>query len=162
MSLVLDEQKISLLLSHIKDDSYTPQTLSIRAGTGKHDLTEASDQAAQLDCQVLEADFRTSDPDQVTTVHFDKPEGWQTIDLRESAGSGGGEDDEGYVPCFRSRLTAQTDTDLTLVPPIFQRAHPCLLGPDHCDCQPSQWQGYAHSWASDLGSRDVNPVRSAL
>lgn len=33
-------QKISIHLSHPKDDSYTPQKISIRAGTGRHDLTE--------------------------------------------------------------------------------------------------------------------------
>jgi hypothetical protein len=40
---------------------------------------------------------------QVTTVHFEKPEGWQTIDLRDSGGGiGGDDDDDGCVPALCS------------------------------------------------------------
>ncbi|BEI84873.1 hypothetical protein CcaverHIS002_0502740 [Cutaneotrichosporon cavernicola] len=49
---------IALLTSHRKDDSYTPSRLSIRAGTGVHDLQE------------------------VRYTEFHKPDGWIVIPLR--------------------------------------------------------------------------------
>ncbi|KLT46467.1 galactose-binding like protein [Cutaneotrichosporon oleaginosum] len=49
---------IALLTSHRKDDSYTPSRLSIRAGTGVHDLQE------------------------VRHTEFHKPDGWIVIPLR--------------------------------------------------------------------------------
>ncbi|KAL7417693.1 anaphase-promoting complex, subunit 10/DOC domain-containing protein [Mrakia frigida] len=71
--------KLSIYLSHPKDDSYTPQKLSIRAGTGRHDLTE------------------------VRLHEVDKPEGWVTIDLRDGAveGEEAEEMEEGQpIPAF--------------------------------------------------------------
>ncbi|CED84300.1 Anaphase-promoting complex (APC), subunit 10 [Phaffia rhodozyma] len=52
--------KVSLHLSHPKDDSYTPQKVCIRAGTGFHDLTD------------------------IRIVEFQKPDGWMTLDLRDA------------------------------------------------------------------------------
>jgi anaphase-promoting complex subunit 10 len=50
-------QKISIHLSFEHDDSYTPSTLSIRAGTGPSDLQD------------------------VRVVTLEKPEGWITFDV---------------------------------------------------------------------------------
>jgi anaphase-promoting complex subunit 10 len=50
-------QKISLLLRFPLDDSYTPSTLCIRAGTGLNDLQD------------------------VKIVTLDKPDGWITFDV---------------------------------------------------------------------------------
>ncbi|KAG9315127.1 galactose-binding domain-like protein [Chiua virens] len=50
-------QKISIYLSWLQDDSYTPSTLAIRAGTGPSDLQD------------------------VRVATFDKPDGWITFDV---------------------------------------------------------------------------------
>jgi len=50
-------QKISVYLSFLLDDSYTPSTLAIRAGTGPSDLQD------------------------VRVATLDKPEGWITFDV---------------------------------------------------------------------------------
>jgi hypothetical protein len=39
-------QAVSLHTSHARDDSYTPSRISIRAGTGLHDLQEVSEAPA--------------------------------------------------------------------------------------------------------------------
>lgn len=78
---------MSLLLSHLKDDSYTPQKLSIKAGTGTHDLTEVRRSLlVSVAGHTRPGLTRSSRPSQVTSVHFEKPEGWQTVDLRDSTG----------------------------------------------------------------------------
>ncbi|KZS99928.1 APC10-domain-containing protein [Laetiporus sulphureus 93-53] len=50
-------QKLSLYLSFPADDSYTPATIAVRAGTGLHDLQD------------------------VRAIHLDKPDGWITFDV---------------------------------------------------------------------------------
>jgi anaphase-promoting complex subunit 10 len=50
-------QKISIYLSWPQDDSYTPSTLAIRAGTGPSDLQD------------------------VRVATLDKPDGWITFDV---------------------------------------------------------------------------------
>lgn len=50
-------QKLSLFLSFALDDSYTPCTISIRAGTGPSDLQD------------------------VRLFALDKPDGWLTFDV---------------------------------------------------------------------------------
>lgn len=50
-------QKISIYLNFSSDDSYTPSTLAIRAGTGPSDLQD------------------------VRVVTLEKPEGWITFDV---------------------------------------------------------------------------------
>ncbi|KAL1745389.1 anaphase-promoting complex subunit 10 [Schizophyllum fasciatum] len=50
-------QKLSLFLSFTEDDSYTPATIEVRAGTGANDL-----QSIQI-------------------INFDKPDGWITFDV---------------------------------------------------------------------------------
>jgi anaphase-promoting complex subunit 10 len=50
-------QKISIYLNYLSDDSYTPSTLAIRAGTGPSDLQD------------------------VRVVTLDKPDGWITFDV---------------------------------------------------------------------------------
>lgn len=90
-------QKVSLLLSHIKDDSYTPQKLSIKAGTSKQDLTEVRNASLATIC-VLRRRWLTKicETSQVMMVQFEKPEGWQTIDLRDAIADDA-EGDERYV-----------------------------------------------------------------
>ncbi|TXT09057.1 hypothetical protein VHUM_02531 [Vanrija humicola] len=70
---------IGLLTSHPRDDSYTPSRVSIRAGTGVHDLQE------------------------VRFEEFSKPDGWVRIPLRplEADGSGG---DGPPVPAHHLRI----------------------------------------------------------
>jgi hypothetical protein len=55
--LLLSLQKLSIYLCYPLDDSYTPATLAVRAGTGTTDLQ---------DCRVLS---------------LDKPDGWFTFDV---------------------------------------------------------------------------------
>lgn len=55
--LISPYQKISIYLSFPQDDSYTPSTLAIRAGTGPSDLQD------------------------VRVVTLDKPDGWITFDV---------------------------------------------------------------------------------
>ena len=50
-------QKISIYLSYPQDDSYTPSTLAIRAGTGPSDLQD------------------------VRVITLEKPDGWITFDV---------------------------------------------------------------------------------
>ena len=50
-------QKVSLLLAHEMDDSYTPASVALRAGTGPNDMQD------------------------VRIAGFDKPNGWIDIDL---------------------------------------------------------------------------------
>lgn len=50
-------QKLSIHLSFLQDDSYTPSALAIRAGTGPSDLQD------------------------VRVVTLEKPEGWITFDV---------------------------------------------------------------------------------
>jgi anaphase-promoting complex subunit 10 len=54
-------QKLSIYLSHPQDDSYTPSTLAIRAGTGPTDLQD------------------------VRIITLDKPDGWITFDVSSEA-----------------------------------------------------------------------------
>ncbi|TFK19695.1 anaphase-promoting complex, subunit 10 [Coprinopsis marcescibilis] len=65
-------QKISILLKFSQDDSYTPSTLAIRAGTGPSDLQD------------------------VRVVTFEKPEGWITFDVSSEPN----EDGDGLAPVF--------------------------------------------------------------
>jgi anaphase-promoting complex subunit 10 len=62
------DQKISIYLSFPQDDSYTPSTLAIRAGTGPMDLQD------------------------VRVATFDKPDGWVTFDVSSEPN----EDGEGW------------------------------------------------------------------
>ncbi|KIY52143.1 galactose-binding like protein [Fistulina hepatica ATCC 64428] len=50
-------QKLSIFLSFPEDDSYTPMTIEVRAGTGSNDL-----QSIQI-------------------INFDRPDGWITFDV---------------------------------------------------------------------------------
>lgn len=50
-------QKLSILLSYPLDDSYTPATLAVRAGTGLSDLQD------------------------VRVISLEKPDGWITFDI---------------------------------------------------------------------------------
>ncbi|KAF4596440.1 anaphase promoting complex subunit doc1 [Pleurotus pulmonarius] len=69
-------QKISIYLSFPQDDSYTPSTLAIRAGTGPSDLQD------------------------VRVVTLDKPDGWITFDVSSEPnedGEGGSKPVHAYV-----------------------------------------------------------------
>ncbi|KAI0782290.1 galactose-binding domain-like protein [Abortiporus biennis] len=63
-------QKLSLYLSFPQDDSYTPATVAVRAGTGPSDLQD------------------------VRAVTLDKPDGWLTFDVSSEPS----DDGEGYKP----------------------------------------------------------------
>ncbi|THV02764.1 anaphase-promoting complex subunit 10 [Dendrothele bispora CBS 962.96] len=65
-------QKLSIYLSHPQDDSYTPSTLAIRAGTGPSDLQD------------------------VRVITLDKPDGWLTFDVSSEPN----EDGEGLKPIW--------------------------------------------------------------
>ncbi|KAL1407603.1 hypothetical protein Q8F55_007036 [Vanrija albida] len=69
---------IGLLTSHPRDDSYTPSRVSIRAGTGVHDLQE------------------------VRFEEFSKPDGWVRIPLRPLDADGAG--DGPPVPAHHLRI----------------------------------------------------------
>lgn len=73
LSLLKTSQKISIYLSYPQDDSYTPSTLAIRAGTGPSDLQDTR------------------------VVTLDKPDGWITFDVSSELN----EDGDGlYVAIF--------------------------------------------------------------
>ncbi|KIY63544.1 anaphase-promoting complex, subunit 10 [Cylindrobasidium torrendii FP15055 ss-10] len=63
-------QKLCIYLSHPQDDSYTPSTLAIRAGTGSSDLQD------------------------VRIITLDKPDGWITFDVSSEQN----EDGDGLKP----------------------------------------------------------------
>ncbi|KAG7450971.1 anaphase-promoting complex, subunit 10 [Guyanagaster necrorhizus] len=65
-------QKLSIYLSHPLDDSYTPATLAIRAGTGSTDLQD------------------------VRIITLDKPDGWLTFDISSEPN----EDGDGLKPIY--------------------------------------------------------------
>ncbi|KDR79057.1 hypothetical protein GALMADRAFT_244814 [Galerina marginata CBS 339.88] len=65
-------QKISIHLNFLQDDSYTPSTLAIRAGTGPSDLQD------------------------VRVVTLDKPDGWITFDVSSEPN----EDGDGLNPVY--------------------------------------------------------------
>lgn len=65
-------QKISIYLNFSSDDSYTPSTLAIRAGTGPSDLQD------------------------VRVVTLEKPEGWITFDVSSEPN----EDGDGLNPVY--------------------------------------------------------------
>lgn len=65
-------QKISILLSYPQDDSYTPATLAVRAGTGLSDLQD------------------------VRVISLEKPDGWITFDVSAEPN----EDNDGLVPVY--------------------------------------------------------------
>ncbi|KAF4614063.1 hypothetical protein D9613_007672 [Agrocybe pediades] len=65
-------QKLSIQLNFPLDDSYTPSTLAIRAGTGPSDLQD------------------------VRVVTLDKPDGWITFDVSSEPS----EDGEGMSPVY--------------------------------------------------------------
>jgi len=65
-------QKVSVHLSFPLDDSYTPSTLAIRAGTGPSDLQD------------------------VRVVTLEKPDGWITFDISSEPS----EDGEGFKPVY--------------------------------------------------------------
>ncbi|OCF35563.1 anaphase-promoting complex subunit 10 [Kwoniella heveanensis BCC8398] len=69
-------------MSHPRDDSYTPSKISIRAGTGVHDLQE------------------------VRFIEFNKPDGWIPIVLRpmEMSDDGGAEVEGPPIPCHHLRV----------------------------------------------------------
>jgi anaphase-promoting complex subunit 10 len=66
-------QKISVCLSFLLDDSYTPSTLAIRAGTGPSDLQD------------------------VRVATLDKPEGWITFDVSAELI---GDEEDGFKPVY--------------------------------------------------------------
>ncbi|KZP27400.1 anaphase-promoting complex, subunit 10 [Athelia psychrophila] len=66
-------QKLSVYLSFLLDDSYTPSTLAIRAGTGPSDLQD------------------------VRIANLEKPEGWITFDVSAEMV---GDEDEGFKPVY--------------------------------------------------------------
>jgi len=66
-------QKISVYLSFLLDDSYTPSTLAIRAGTGPSDLQD------------------------VRIATLDKPEGWITFDVSSELI---GDEEDGFKPVY--------------------------------------------------------------
>lgn len=70
-------QKISIHLNYPHDDSYTPSTLAIRAGTGPSDLQD------------------------VRVVTLDKPDGWITFDVSSEPN----EDGDGLYDCSNSYLS---------------------------------------------------------
>ncbi|KAK0204593.1 anaphase-promoting complex, subunit 10/DOC domain-containing protein [Desarmillaria ectypa] len=65
-------QKLSIYLSHPLDDSYTPATLAIRAGTGSTDLQD------------------------VRIITLDKPDGWLTFDISSEPN----DDGDGLKPIY--------------------------------------------------------------
>ncbi|KAF5359777.1 hypothetical protein D9756_003201 [Leucocoprinus leucothites] len=65
-------KKISILLSYPQDDSYTPATLAVRAGTGLSDLQD------------------------VRVISLEKPDGWITFDVSAEPN----EDNDGLVPVY--------------------------------------------------------------
>jgi len=65
-------QKISIFLSFPQDDSYTPSTLAIRAGTGPSDLQD------------------------VRAVTLEKPDGWITFDVSSEPN----DDGDGLKPVY--------------------------------------------------------------
>ncbi|KAI0926412.1 hypothetical protein AcW1_008593 [Taiwanofungus camphoratus] len=65
-------QKISIYLSFPLDDSYTPATIAVRAGTGPSDLQD------------------------VRVVTLDKPDGWITFDVSAEPS----EDGDGFKPVY--------------------------------------------------------------
>ncbi|KXN84562.1 Anaphase-promoting complex subunit 10 [Leucoagaricus sp. SymC.cos] len=65
-------QKISIYLSYPQDDSYTPATLAIRAGTGLSDLQD------------------------VRVISLEKPDGWITFDVSAEPN----EDNDGLCPVY--------------------------------------------------------------
>ncbi|KAJ7574477.1 anaphase-promoting complex subunit 10 [Mycena floridula] len=69
-------QKLSIYLSHIQDDSYTPSTLAIRAGTGPSDMQD------------------------VRIITLDKPDGWITFDVSPEPN----EDGDGLKPVYAYML----------------------------------------------------------
>ncbi|WVQ93230.1 hypothetical protein IAU59_000295 [Kwoniella sp. CBS 9459] len=72
---------IALHMSHPRDDSYTPSKISVRAGTGVHDLQE------------------------VRFMEFNKPDGWIPIVLRPMEMSNEGAEVEGPpIPCHHLRV----------------------------------------------------------
>nr|XP_019009812.1 anaphase-promoting complex subunit 10 [Kwoniella pini CBS 10737]OCF48593.1 anaphase-promoting complex subunit 10 [Kwoniella pini CBS 10737] len=72
---------ISVHMSHPRDDSYTPSKLSIRAGTGLHDLQE------------------------VRHMEFNKPDGWISIILRPMEINENDQEKEGPpIPCHHLRI----------------------------------------------------------
>lgn len=76
---------IALLTSHPRDDSYTPSRISVKAGTGVHDLQEVG-------CPQLGTAYHRADG-QVRYEEFDKPNGWILISLRPMDSG----EDEGMV-----------------------------------------------------------------
>ncbi|KAF9452325.1 galactose-binding like protein [Macrolepiota fuliginosa MF-IS2] len=65
-------QKISIYLSYPQDDSYTPATLAVRAGTGLSDLQD------------------------VRVISLEKPDGWITFDVSAEPN----EDNDGLNPVY--------------------------------------------------------------
>ncbi|OCH94904.1 anaphase-promoting complex, subunit 10 [Obba rivulosa] len=63
-------QKVSVYLSYRADDSYTPATIAVRAGTGPSDMQD------------------------VRIVTLDKPDGWITFDVSAEPN----EDGDGFIP----------------------------------------------------------------
>jgi len=66
------DQKLSVHLSYPQDDSYTPATLAIRAGTGLSDLQD------------------------VRVISLEKPDGWITFDVSAAPN----EDNDGLTPIY--------------------------------------------------------------
>ncbi|WVR09080.1 hypothetical protein IAU60_006141 [Kwoniella sp. DSM 27419] len=72
---------IAVHMSHPRDDSYTPSKISVRAGTGVHDLQE------------------------VRFMEFSKPDGWIPIIMRPMEVSESGVEVEGPpIPCHHIRV----------------------------------------------------------
>ncbi|TRM64916.1 galactose-binding domain-like protein [Schizophyllum amplum] len=70
-------QKLSLFLSFNEDDSYTPATIEVRAGTGANDL-----QSIQI-------------------INFDKPDGWITFDIGTEPADDSEEDPTGQASSIK-------------------------------------------------------------
>ncbi|KAJ4495120.1 anaphase-promoting complex, subunit 10/DOC domain-containing protein [Lentinula edodes] len=72
ITIEFPRKKLSIFLCHPLDDSYTPSTLAIRAGTGPNDLQD------------------------VRIITLEKPDGWLTFDISSEPNEGG----EGLKPVY--------------------------------------------------------------
>ena len=96
-------QKISIHLNYQLDDSYTPSTLAIRAGTGPSDLQD------------------------VRVVTLDKPEGWITFDVSSEPN----EDGDGLQVLFFAYLVHESAILTLYRNPVYAYVLQIIIAANH-------------------------------
>ena len=131
---LMTDQKVGLYLSFTLDDSYTPSTLCLRAGTSLSDLQD------------------------VKVLSLDKPNGWVTFDVSAELSEDG---QELYVHKRRISSREIDVVSLVLFGPL-QQANLLLCSANHNPCKPYERERHPCARTAHLRATGVSAIYALL